>query len=564
MTDEQTLFEMPNTPEEFGVSLAPAELRRLDFSALDFTTLNRACVEYIRTYFPNDFNDFFASNGVIMLVELLAYIGGNLSQRGDILIDEAFLSTAQTKQAVIQHLALINQEIRRATPATVDIEISLVSPAPSEIRILTGTVFTLNGPDDKPVNYEIFRAPGDFTSSISIPPGKRGIIAHGIEGTSSTPATRISNGGSDQSINLEFSDVLDEPITVEVSTGSFSKSWRRIPIIEKSGSNDEVFEVRHREFETIIVFGNNIAGKAPISGQVITVNYRRGGGIRGRIAAGAIHETRAVIPEPPSSAAIDALFRNPSPSSGGVDEESIEQAKKRAPREFATQGNAVTGEDYGLLAVEYSHPVYGAVAKAIGILRTGVDQDFVEVSSRIRQASSDEEGADILSTNFVNRNIVELFVLAEGPESIPVTPSSGLKQGLITYFEEINTLTDEVRIFDGAVKLVDIEATIVISRNADVGTVKVLIQKTITDFFDLRNFDMGVGLYLSHLYSALQELPGVKFVNIFKPQDDIIQTHDLGNPNSSGIGFNEVITLGRVDLKFYLEPGNFRVPSPGK
>ena len=111
------LFEQPNVPQEFGVQLTPASLRSLDFSALDFDTLQRACIEYIRTYYPNDFNDFFASNGIIMLTELVSYIGATLAQRSDILVDESFLPTAQTITAVQQHLALIDQEIARPTPA---------------------------------------------------------------------------------------------------------------------------------------------------------------------------------------------------------------------------------------------------------------------------------------------------------------------------------------------------------------------------------------------------------------------------------------------------------------
>lgn len=562
--EERTLFDMPNTPEEFGVALAPAELRRLDYSALDFTTLRRAGIEYIRTYFPEDFNDFFANNGLIMLLELVSFIGGNLSERSDILIDEAFLPTAQTQQAIIQHLALINQEFQRATPATVDVEISVAAPSPTEIRVPAATAFTVGGPDGQPVIYEIFRAPGDFVSAIVIPPGKRGIIAHGIEGQTATPAVRTSGGGPDQFIDLVFADVLDEPIVVEVTTGVESSIWTRVPIIEKATANEEVYEVRHQEDLTRIVFGNDVAGKAPLAGQVITVSFRTGGGIRGRIGALAINETRPVNPEPPASAAVEALIRNPQPSSGGTNAESNEQAKRRAPREFATQENAVTGEDYGLLAQEFSHAVYGAVSKAVGVLRTGVDQDVEAVAAAIRDAPSDEAGAEILQTNFINRNIVELYVLADGPGTTPVKPSSGLKEGLITFFTEINVLTDEVRVFDGAVKPVDVKATVVVSRNADAGTVKVAVQDAINQFFDIRNFDMGTEFFLSHLYSTIQEVPGVKYVNIFEPQDDIIQTHELGDPESPGVGFNEVITLGEVDISYYFEPGNFRVPPPGK
>jgi len=43
--------------------------------------------------------------------------------------------------------------------------------------------------------------------------------------------------------------------------------------------------------------------------------------------------------------------------------------------------------------------------------------------------------------------------------------------------------------------------------------------------------------------------------------DDIIETEELGGTAANGVGFNELITLGKVDIKFFFEPGNFKVPS---
>jgi hypothetical protein len=536
----------------------------LDFSALDFDALNRAGVEYIRTYFPNEFNDFFASNGAIMMLELVSYIGAVLSQRADILIDEAFLSTAQTKEAVIQHLELINQKIQRATPAVVDVEISLSGPAPTEVRIAAGTRFSLTGPDQRPLYFEIFRSPGDFTSFISIPPGKRGVIAYGVEGFTSEPLVVTSAGGANQTIDINFSDVLDLPIDVEVQSGDTRRQWSRVDLIETAQPNDEVFEVRHTGTKTRIIFGDDKTGKAPLAGQSISVVYRRGGGIRGRIGASIINETRAVNPQPPISAAVEALFRNLSPSSGGTDEETLEQAKRRAPRQFATNENAVTGEDYGLLASQFRHPIFGAVAKAIAIARTGVDQDFATVVQQVKNAPTEEAAIDYLKDNFVNRNIIELYVLADGPNNSLTTPSSGLKQGLIQMLSEINVLTDEVRVYSGAVKPVDVTALIVLSRNADAGTTKTAVSDAIKKFFDLRNFDMGTGLYLSSLYSVIQSVPGVKFVDLYAPDDDILQTNKVADPTVKGVGFNEVLVLGNLDLSYYFEAGNFRVPPPNK
>jgi hypothetical protein len=68
-TQQLTLFDLPISPDEIGVVLEPANLRRLDFSALDFGTMQRAIIEYIKTYFPTFFNDFVAANGIIMVTE---------------------------------------------------------------------------------------------------------------------------------------------------------------------------------------------------------------------------------------------------------------------------------------------------------------------------------------------------------------------------------------------------------------------------------------------------------------------------------------------------------------
>ena len=184
---QEVLFKLPIDPQEFGVALAPAQLRRIDFSALDFNTLQRSLIEYIRVNFPNDFNDFVASNGIIMVMELVAFVGNILSERSDILVDESFISTALSVEAVSQHLKLINQEINRATSAVADIEVSIPFPVVTEILIPAGLRFILTGPDGEALFYELFRSPGDFVSAISIPPGKRGVIAHGIEGQFGEP-----------------------------------------------------------------------------------------------------------------------------------------------------------------------------------------------------------------------------------------------------------------------------------------------------------------------------------------------------------------------------------------
>jgi len=521
----ETLFDLPTQPEQFGVVLEPAKLRRIDFSALEYPEIRRALIEYIKTYFPDQFNDFVPHNGIVMILELVAYASDLLSQRSDIIGDEAFLPTSQTETAVDQHLFLINNKIKRATPAIVDIEVTLPTEAPTAVRIPPGQVFNVLGPDNNPLSYELFRAPDDFDSNIVIFPGDRGVIAFGIEGAFAAPLTVESAGGPDQEIEIVDPNVLEEPIIVEVTTGNTIARWDRVATLEVAGAQDEVYEVRLSENGATINFGNDIAGKAPLSGQVIAVRYRVGGGIRGRIQSNAINETRPVNPDPPASAPIEVLFRNPASSNGGRNKETLEAAKRRAPKESATLQSATSGEDYSVHAKTFNHPIFGSVLKAVATVRTSL-----------------------------NANLVELYVLAAGPDDIPVLPSKGLKQGLETFFDDIDVLTDETRVLDGAIKPVDVEATIVISRSSDPALIKDQVVSTINDFFDQSNFEMGQPFHLSNLTHAVQEVDGVEYMKIFNPVDDIITSNlKAAETSDSQVGFNELITLGQLQLKIFFE-----------
>jgi len=548
-----TVFDIPTQPDEFGVVLQPAQLRRLNFSALDYATMRRASIEYIKAYFPEEFNDFVANNGIVMLIELFSYIAGNLSQRSDILVEESFLPTARTLTAVINHLALINQRVRRQTPAVVDLEISIGNPLPTQLNIPAGTTFSLTGSDGLPLQYEVYRAPGDFLSNVSIPPGKRGIVGFGIEGSFAPEVIAVSAGGSNQTIDIVDNDILEDPFIVEVATGSTSVTWRRVQNIERAEPNDEVYEVRLGDNVASIVFGDDQAGKSPLSGQVITTRYRRGGGIRGRIGRLTIDESRSLTAEAPANAPIDVLFRNPNPSSGGRDAETAEQAKRRAPKEAATLNSATSGEDYAQLSSTFTHPVFGSVLKAIATVRTGVETSREDLAIAVRAAATVEEAVEILDAQFVNQNIVEVYILAEGPLGVPVLPSAGLRQGLKQFFDAIKVLTDDVRVLDGVIKQVDFRANIQISRSADASAVKEQVNVVVDDFFDAENFDMGEPFYLSNLYREIEQVPGVRTVAIFEPADDIIRTRKLADPAEDGVGLNEMITLGKKEMRFFFE-----------
>lgn len=520
--DQKTLFDLPTSPEDFSVLLPPSELRKIDFSALEFATARRALVEYIKTYFPDDFNDFVSNNGVIMLLELLSYTTGVLSLRSDLLANEGFLPTAQSTDAVINHLALISQSVQRATPAITDVECSLATPSDSDVRIPSGLQFGIAGDDGTQITYEIFKSPTDLTGNIVIPAGKRSVIAYGVEGrTDETVVT--SDGTENQNIIINTGEnVIEQPVRVEVALGDIIEEWNRIDSIERASGDEKVFEPRFFDNRIEFIFGNDVTGAIPPAGADITCIYRLGGGSRGRIGVGAINEQRPVTPEFPFTAPVPVTFRNVTPSSGGVDQENLAQAKRRAPRAFATHNSIITESDYTQIVGDFNHPIFGAVAKAVATIRTGL-----------------------------NANRVELYVLAEGVDG-PVAPNEGLKRAIGSYVDEINTLTDHAVVLAGKINAVDLDITVAMSKHADASVIKEKVEDAINDFFDIKNWDMGEPLYISQLYDLLTAIDGVKYIDIFEPSDNILTTGQV-NSTEIGVDINELITLGNKEIRYYYE-----------
>lgn len=521
----ETLFDLPSSPDEIGVLLPPADLRRIRFSALDFQTARRAIVEYIQSYFPDDFNDFVAQNGIIMLLEIVAGEVAKLSLRADMIAGECFLPTCTTSEALDNHLALINQRIRRQTAATADIELSVATPVTTNIEINAGTRIQIRGSDAQPLIYEVYAAPGDYTSKIVLPAGKRGIIAWGIEGAFASSIVFVSSGGNFQTFTITDVNMLESPILVTVQTGQVKEEWLVITdAIEKFNPNDKVVEVVFAGENATFRFGNDVTGRALLSGQQVTIRYRAGGGMRGRVGTNQLVDTWSITPLPPANAVVQVSVRNTGPSIGGTDRESLEQAKRRAPREFAVDRSITTQKDYAQIASYYTHPVFGSVVKAVATLRSSL-----------------------------NANLVELYCLALGANGQLATPSTGLKLGLKTYIDDLNVATDYIEVKDGALKPVDLEISVAISINTDATVVKSKVEEAITAFFDSGNWEMGEPLYVSNLVDVIERIDGILFVDMFSPPDNILPTKQLADPNAFGIGFNELIVEGRRNIRYYYE-----------
>lgn len=101
--------------------------RNADFKSYDFDTLRRTMITYLRERYPEDFNDYIESSEYIALIDLIAFLGQNLSFRIDLNARENFLETAERRDSVLRLARLINYNATRNIAASGFLKITNIS-----------------------------------------------------------------------------------------------------------------------------------------------------------------------------------------------------------------------------------------------------------------------------------------------------------------------------------------------------------------------------------------------------------------------------------------------------
>jgi hypothetical protein len=102
-----------------------------EFQSYDFDTLRRILIAYLQENYPEDFNDYIESSEYIALVDLIAYLGQNLSFRIDLNARENFLETAERRDSILRLAQLISYVPKRNTPASGLLKINAISTTDS-------------------------------------------------------------------------------------------------------------------------------------------------------------------------------------------------------------------------------------------------------------------------------------------------------------------------------------------------------------------------------------------------------------------------------------------------
>lgn len=108
-----------------------------DFTSYDFETLRKTMIDYLKLYYPEDFNDFIESSEFIALIDLIAFMGQSLAFRADLNARENYIDTAERRDSILKLARLISYNPKRNIPASGMLKIDSINT--------TETVYDSNG-----------------------------------------------------------------------------------------------------------------------------------------------------------------------------------------------------------------------------------------------------------------------------------------------------------------------------------------------------------------------------------------------------------------------------------
>ncbi len=157
-----------------------------------------------------------------------------------------------------------------------------------------------------------------------------------------------TGGQRAQVFQLGNAPVLAEGLRIRIDEGLGENNWEARADLFGSGPTDHHLMLNRTSGEVVTGDGENGAIPVANAGNPdanVIADYRFGGGARGNVGAGRINRLLTPV------AGVDGgKTTNPFAASGGRDEESLEDARKRARLSLRAHDRAVSSEDFELLA----------------------------------------------------------------------------------------------------------------------------------------------------------------------------------------------------------------------
>ncbi len=347
-------------------------------------------------------------------------------------------------------------------------------------------------------------------TSYELPPQLASILTNTVQATQAVTISNEVLGGSDGTPNQTFTTAnnpicqLPTPVTItnsdgtivtvtslqlEVDEGQGFITWKQVEDFFASGANDAHYVLDATT--GTVTFGNGVHGRIPgvnltsPTDNIVAGSYRYGGGSQGNVPAKSITQIQTYVPS------INSVT-NYAPAQGGTEEESVEDAKLRAPLALQSNNRAVTNSDFVYLAMQAP----GAnVARANALPLYHPDFPMGQVPG-----------------------VVTVVVVPNSNAPNP-TPNQTTLQAVCQYLDAHRLLTTEVYVMGPTYRVIQVLANLVVQPGFDLATVQNAAVAALNNFFSPliggpsgSGWPFGGEIYYSDVYRILLGINGVQRV----------------------------------------------------
>jgi inhibitor of KinA sporulation pathway (predicted exonuclease) len=323
-----------------------ADNLNLKVNELDFQGIKTNLRDFLKS--QDQFRDYnFEGSGLNTLLDLLAYNTYYNSFYLNMVLNEAFLTTAQKRGSVVNAAKALNYTPRSVTSASVTGTLTVTpSGSPSTISIPAYTKFTGNL---EGVTFTFLN-----TESILISADAGSYVAENItlkEGVFVRNTFTVNTNDPDQKFQLLNINADTSTLVVKVLNSSTDTTTRTFVrpdnIIDLDSESPVYFLEEGADGFYQVKFGDGTFGVALQNGNVVVLEYLVS---KGRLA----NDIESITYASSISGITNITFVADDPASGGLEKETLNQIKFAAPKAYESQNRAVTTEDYQALLLQQS------------------------------------------------------------------------------------------------------------------------------------------------------------------------------------------------------------------
>ena len=450
----------------------------LDYVTKDYDGFLEMMKEKIPTLTP-EWTDTSDTDQGMVILQVLSYGLHIMGYYQDRAVNENILPLARTKRAVLNLTKFLGYTPRNQTPAIAHVTFKKYeTDLARSVFIPKGTKVSTDPETGEPIVFEtvepLFIDAGVLEGTVEVEQGES--VLGEVLGK--------GNGLANQSFTIDQPDVIDKSLVLQTRENNNDYFWTRVDTLFESRPDDRHYVATlNAENQTVISFGDGVTGRRIENGVPLQASYRFGGGSIGNVATGLINNLYES-----SISAIESLM-NAEPATGGMDYESMEQAKALAPRSYRTGGKIVTARD-----LEDEAMLYPGIAKAKAV------------------------------ETYNDTNDIHAYLATDSGD--PMTPE--LKEFIQEDLQGRLVMNQNLFLFDTPFNEYDLTVTAYINDNFIPTNVSLELEGVLRDYLRHSNFQLGETVFLSRIIEQAFFARGIRNVVVNSPITDIVS-----NPTES-------------------------------